>query len=80
MGYLGLWVTCDGVKPNNNKLEVINNMTPPTSQKVLFKFVGSVNYYRGIWSIRSHSLEPLTKLTLDKVTFKYTEVKQQLFK
>ena len=33
MEYLGFWVTCDGVKPINKKIEAISNMAPPTSQK-----------------------------------------------
>ena len=31
MEYLGFWVTYDGVKPINRKLEAINNLKPPTS-------------------------------------------------
>ena len=31
--YLGFWVTCDGVKPINRKIEAITNMNPPTSQQ-----------------------------------------------
>ena len=33
MEYLGLWVTRNGVKPINKKIEAITNMKPPTSQK-----------------------------------------------
>ena len=33
MEYLGLWVTHDGVKPINIKVEEITNMMPPTSQE-----------------------------------------------
>ena len=33
MEYLGLWVTRDGVKPINRKVEEITNMMPPTSQE-----------------------------------------------
>ena len=31
MEYLVLWVTRDGVKPINIKIEAITNMAPPTS-------------------------------------------------
>ena len=33
MEYLGFWVTRDGVKPINRKIEAITNMAPPTPQK-----------------------------------------------
>ena len=33
MEYLCFWVTHDGVKPMNIKIELITNMKPPTSQK-----------------------------------------------
>ena len=33
MDYLGFWITYDGVKPINKKIEAITNMKPPTSQK-----------------------------------------------
>ena len=33
MEYLGFWVTCDGVKPINRKIEAITNMKPNTSRK-----------------------------------------------
>ena len=31
MEYLGFWVTCDGAKTINSKIESITNMAPPTS-------------------------------------------------
>ena len=31
--YLGFWVTRDGIKPINIKIEAITNMKPPTSRK-----------------------------------------------
>ena len=31
MEYLGFWVTRDGVKPTNRKIEAITNMNRPTS-------------------------------------------------
>ena len=33
MEYLGLWVTRDGFKPINRKIEAITNMAAPTSRK-----------------------------------------------
>ena len=33
MEYLGFWVTCDGAKLINRKMEAITNMKPRTSLK-----------------------------------------------
>ena len=33
MEYLGLWLTRDGIKPINKKIEAITNMNPPASRK-----------------------------------------------
>ena len=38
-----------------------------------------MNYYRGIWARRSHKLAPLTKITSNKVKFKWTKIKQDSF-
>ena len=62
MGYLGFWITRDGVKPINRKIEAITNMNPPTSQKRVRRFIGVVNYYRNMWPRQSHTVAPLTKI------------------
>ena len=59
------------------KMEAMNNMTPPTTLKRYCKFVGLLNYNRGMWERLSHTLEPSTKLKDNKVTFKWTEVEQK---
>ena len=41
--------------------------------------MGVLNYYRHIWTIRSHTLAPLTKLTSIKKKFKWMNVEQYAF-
>ena len=53
-------------------------MMPPKTIKQVRVFVGLVNYYWDIWSKRSHLLQPLTALISNKVTFKWTDVEQNL--
>ena len=36
MKYLGLWVSRDGIKQINKKIEVIKDITPPIPQVYLF--------------------------------------------
>ena len=47
--YLGYWITRDGVKPLNKKVEAINNLAPPRNRTEVRKFIGFVNYYRDMW-------------------------------
>ena len=39
-----------------------------------------INYYRDMWSKRSHYLAPLSRLTLNTVPFKWTETESKAFK
>ena len=41
--------------------------------------MGVVNYYRYMWSSRSHTLAPLTKITPNKRKFKCMKVQQDVF-
>ena len=79
MEYLGVWVTRDGIKPINIKIEKITNMKPPTCQKEVQNFIGVINYYCNMWLRRSHTLLPLTKLMFIKRNFKFTQVEQYAF-
>ena len=52
MEYLGFWVTQNGVKKKNRKIEAITKMKPPTPQKEVRQFIGVVNCYRDLWPKR----------------------------
>ena len=54
-------------------------MKAPTSLKESRKLIGVVNYYRNMWERRSHMLSNLTKITPNKVKFKWTKIKQDGF-
>ena len=69
MEYLGFWVTCNSIKPINEKIEAIKNTIPPTSWMEVCKFIGLVNYCRDMWERHWHKLVTLTKLTSEKVNF-----------
>ena len=79
MKYLGFWVTRNGIRPVNKKVESIVSMAPSNNIIQVRTFVGLVNYYRDIWARRSHLLQPLTALTSTKVKFKLTDVEQWAF-
>ena len=79
MEYLDFWLTRYGAKPINRKIDAITNMASPTYQKKYENFIGVINYYRNMWTRRSHTLAPLTKLTSIKRNFKWKQVKQDDF-
>ena len=64
MEYLGFWVTRDGFKPINEKIEVITDMALPIYRKEVRKFIGVIKYYCNMWPRQSHTSAPLTILSL----------------
>ena len=71
--YLGYTINREGVKPIMKKVEAILQLQPPKTWKKLRSFIGMVNYYRDVWPMRAHILAPLSKLTSNKVPYKWTE-------
>ena len=63
MEYLGFWVTRDGVKHLNRKVEAITNTKSPTTRKEVRNFIDVINCYRDMCPMWSHTLAPLTRLT-----------------
>ena len=60
-------------------MEVITNMEPPNSPKEVIQFIGVVNNYRNMSPRKSHMLAPLTRITPNKVKFKWTKIEQNTF-
>ena len=44
MEYLCFWVTHNGMKPMDKKIQATQNMKPPTPRKEERQFIGVVNY------------------------------------
>ena len=76
MGYLGFWVTRDGFKPTNTKIQSITNMKPTTPRKQVQRFIGVVTYYHNMWPRYSHTLATLTKIMPNKRNFKWNKIEQ----
>ena len=83
--YLGYWITREGVKPLEKKVQAILNLEPPKTVKQTRSLLGIVQYYRDIWEKRSHILAPLTELTKEpknknkRPKFVWGEEQQQAF-
>ena len=60
-------------------MKAILEIKPPTKRKELRKFIGMINYYRDMWTKRSETLAPLTRLCSKKNKWQWTEVEQKAF-
>jgi hypothetical protein len=63
--YLGYVLTRDGIKPQskeNDKVQAILTIKPPTGVRQLWHFLGMVQYYHDLWARWSKMLAPLTSL------------------
>jgi transposase InsO family protein len=77
--YLGYWITRDGIQPVAKKVEAIQAIKAPTTQKQLRSFIGIVNYYRDMWIRRSDILAPLAALTAKGIKWEWTDRHQKSF-
>eukprot|EP00957_Ditylum_brightwellii_P010771 816324-Ditylum_brightwellii.AAC.1 len=76
--FLGHWLTPEGVRPLQKKIDAVLRLGAPTNMKELRSFIGAVTYYKNMWPQRSHVLEPLTKLT-GKGKFEWSQDHQKAF-
>ena len=60
--FLGDTISVDGIKPDQRKVQAINNMEKPTNRKELQCFLGMVNYLARFLPNLSVKTEPLRKL------------------
>ena len=60
-------------------MEAIKIWSHILHEKELQQIIGVVNYYHDTWARRSHTLAPLTKITSNKVKFKWTKTEQDTF-
>lgn len=60
--FLGYVITSDGIRPNQNKIKVINDYPEPRNIKELRGFLGMVGYYRRFVKDFAKIAKPLTNL------------------
>ena len=70
--YLGHLLTTDGVKPQIEKVKVIQEIKCPTNAKSAREFLGLVGYYRKFINRFADAARPLTKLTRKDSKFIWT--------
>jgi transposase InsO family protein len=62
LDFLGYTVSADGVKPMVSKVERVTQLPVPTTVKALQRFIGAVNFYRGLIPNLSSLLAPLHRV------------------
>ena len=79
VAYLGHPIGPDGIKPNLDKVRVIQTLEPPVNVRGVRSFIGMVSYYRKYKSGFSEIARPLTNLTRKNVKFNLNDDAQQAF-
>ena len=75
--HLGFQYSPSGVTPSAERTETIANWPVPKSTKELRSFLGLANFYRRFIHNFAEIAAPLTELTSSKLTFSWTEQRQQ---
>ena len=77
--HLGFQYSPSGVTPSAGRTETVANWPVPKSTKELRSFLGLANFYRRFIHNFAEIAAPLTELTSSKLTFSWTERRQQAF-
>jgi hypothetical protein len=76
MQHLGYFLTCNGIKPQQKKVQAVVTITLSTQVKDLCSFVGMVQYYQDLWVVFSKQFAPLTILVGEYSHTKVTKSKK----
>ena len=60
--YLGYVLSRDNIKPQPEKVSASLSLWEPQNLEGLCRFLGMVQYYQYVWTLRSHMIAPLTGL------------------
>ena len=77
--FLGFRLSADGVSPESDKVQAIENFPVPKTVKDIRSFIGLVNYYRQFIKDFSKLSRPLTALTKKNVKFDWSPTCQSAF-
>eukprot|EP00957_Ditylum_brightwellii_P212066 15366922-Ditylum_brightwellii.AAC.1 len=79
LDYLGYWVTRQGIKPLQKKVEAILKIAPPKTKKQLCSFISMINYYHVMWHRCNKVLALLVSLTSNRTPWKWMHIEQMAF-
>jgi len=76
--FLGYWITKEGTKPWDKRVEPILRMEEPKTLKDLRRFIGLTNWCRSTYQKQAEALAPLSDMTkVDQRAFKKHWGKEQ---
>ena len=79
MKYLGHLITTEGLKPDKDKIQVIQDLNPPINVKQVRSFMGMANFFRRYLPRLAEQARPLTRLTGKHAKFEWGPVEQKAF-
>ena len=77
--YLGHNISKSGIRPDPEKVKVLEHLKPPTSIKETRSFIGMTSYYRRFIPEYAKIAKPLTELTRKHAKFEWNSVRQASF-
>ncbi len=77
--YLGHIITCEGIKPNPNKIEAVLNFMKPHDITSTKSFLGLINYYRKFIKNISELSLPLNRLTKKSIRWQWNDEAEYAF-
>jgi hypothetical protein len=79
VNYLGHLITDEGVKPDPQKVECVQNFPVPQNVKNIKSFLGLLGYYRKFIPNYAEIAKPLTVLLKKDVPYKWSDLCRQAF-
>ena len=77
--FLGFFITPEGIKMDQKKVEAILNWPPPSTVKEVQSFLGFANFYRRFIQGFSEVVSPITRLLKKGVRFAWSEEADRAF-
>lgn len=77
--YLGFILSKEGRRPNPEKIKPITDMLPPSNQKELHSFLGTISYYGNLLPGLKAMRGPLDRLLQKDVDWTWTKLEQEKF-
>ena len=79
VAFLGHIISAEGIAPNQQKVQAVREIKPPTTVTEVKSFLGMAGYYRKFIKNFSSIAEPITELTKLGVEFYWSHECQQAF-
>ena len=78
--WLGHTISQDGIRPNKEKTDAINNLDPPTNTKTLKSFLGAIQYFAKFIPNLSEKTDNMRQLLKKGTKWEWTEERNTDFK